>query len=259
MQSISVLFTTFNEAHNIEAALQSVSNWAAEIIVTDSFSDDKTVEIIEQFKEKTNSKIQIFQRKYEGPADQKNWTIPKSSHTWALLMDADERVTEAMKTEIDQILKSNNENIDAYWIGFQHYFMGRRVKYSGWQNDKTIRLIRPEKCRYNRNKVHEEIEQTNLQLGRLENKFEHFTFKDFRHFAEKQARYARWSAEDYAEKTPHVGYFHLFLKPFFRFFKHFFLKLGFLDGKIGFFIASVAAWSVFLRYAHIFENQRNKK
>jgi glycosyltransferase involved in cell wall biosynthesis len=249
--NISVIFTTFNEAHNIKAAIDSVFEWSDDIIVVDSFSSDETIDIIKSY-----TSIRLFQRKYEGPANQKNWAIPQAKHSWVLLMDADERTTSEMRLEIEETLKGSQSQIfDCYWMGFTHYFMGKQVQYSGWQNDKTIRLIQRDKCRYNDNRVHEEINMEGLNVGYIKNKFQHFTFKDIQHFVAKQERYARWSAEDHDAKTGRITYFHLFFKPFFRFFKHFVLKKGFLDGKVGFIISAVAAWSVFLRYVYLREKR----
>jgi glycosyltransferase involved in cell wall biosynthesis len=266
---LTVIFTTHNEAPNIRAALESVAAWATEIIVVDSFSTDGTVEIVENF-----GQIKLFQRDYFGPADQKNWAIPQAKNEWVLLMDADERATPEMRDEIAFILRGPSEleiqnskldgadktlisnDFDGYWIGFRHFFMGQKVRYSGWQNDKTIRLIRRDKCRYNNNRVHEEIVSEGLKMGRLTAKFDHYTFRNIEHFVQKQQRYAAWSAIDHDKKTGRITTFHFVIKPIFRFFKHYFLKLGFLDGKIGFIIAAVAAWSVFLRYVKIVENRQ---
>jgi glycosyltransferase involved in cell wall biosynthesis len=252
--NISVIFTTFNEAHNIKAAIDTVFEWADDIIVVDSYSTDETIDIIKSYPT-----IRLFQRKYEGPADQKNWAIPQAKHQWILLMDADERTTPEMRLEIEKILRGSQiKDFDCYWMGFTHFFMGKQVQYSGWQNDKTIRLIQRDKCRYNDNRVHEEINMDGLNVGYIKNKFPHFTFKDIQHFVAKQERYARWSAEDHDLKTGQITYFHLFFKPIFRFFKHFVLKKGFLDGKVGFVISAVAAWSVFLRYVYLIE-KRNRE
>jgi glycosyltransferase involved in cell wall biosynthesis len=273
---ITVIFTTYNEAPNIQSALESVATWASEILVVDSFSTDGTVEIIEKF-----GGIQLLQRAYFGPADQKNWAIPQAKNEWILLMDADERATPFMRDEIAEILRGpselriknyeltsdtkselnalNSNLFDGYWIGFTHFFMGKKVRFSGWQNDKTIRLIRRDKCRYNANRVHEEIITDGLKIGRLTTKFDHYTFRDIEHFVQKQQRYAAWSAIDHDKKTGTITAFHFVIKPFFRFFKHYFLKLGFLDGKVGFIIAAVAAWSVFLRYVKIVENRQLRK
>jgi glycosyltransferase involved in cell wall biosynthesis len=267
MLSISVILTTFNEEPNIAAALDSVKNWAAEIIVVDSFSTDRTLEILKNYPS-----VKVFQRIYTGPSDQKNWAIPQAQNEWILLMDADERTTPKMREEIEQVIKpqqkgdgnaaTHNSQLithnskDCYWIGFTHFFMGKKVRFSGWQNDKTIRLIRRDVCRYNDNQVHEEINTAGLNVGFLTSKFDHYTFRNLSHFIAKQERYARWSALDYDKKTGSITAFHWVVKPFFRFFKHFVLKLGFLDGRVGFVIAAVAAWAVFLRYAFMTENRR---
>ncbi len=180
---ISIIFTTYNEAKNIGAALDAVIGWACEIMVIDSFSTDETPDIVLRY-----AGVHFKQRKYVGPSDQKNWAIPQATHEWVLLVDADERVTPDMREEIDQIVAAKTLNFDGYWVGFRHFFMGQQVKYSGWQNDKTIRLIRRDICRYNNNKVHEEIAHEHLRIGRLKNKFDHYTFKDLAHFIEKQER-----------------------------------------------------------------------
>ena len=249
---VTVIITTFNEAHNIEAALMSVSKIASEIIVVDSFSTDETTKIIQtKFPE-----VKIFERTYIGPSDQKNWAIPQANYEYILVMDADERATPEMWLEIENILKNKTAICDAYWIGFIHFFMDKQVRYSGWQNDKTIRFINRDKCRYNNNQVHEEIITDGLKIGLLKSKFLHYTFKDAGHFVRKQVRYARWSAADHDEETGKVTWYHLCLKPFFRFFKHFIIRLGFLDSKVGFIISSVAAWSVFMRYVFLMDKRK---
>jgi glycosyltransferase involved in cell wall biosynthesis len=254
---LTVLFTTYNEAHNIGAALESVKNWADEIMVVDSYSTDDTKKIVHTYEN-----IRFLEHHYYSPAFQKNWAIPMAENEWVLIMDADERATAELRAEIEAILRdpalNTQEGFDCFWIGFTHYFMGKKVQYSGWQNDKTIRLIRRDICRYNTQMVHEEIITEGVRVGYIKNKFQHYTFKDINHFIAKQQRYAFWSAEDKATTTGNINYFHLFLKPLFRFFKHFIIKKGFLDGKIGFMISAIAAWSVFLRYAKMMENRQSK-
>ncbi|MEY4905824.1 MAG: hypothetical protein RLZZ292_3639 [Bacteroidota bacterium] len=244
---LSVLITTHNEADNITACLQSVA-WADECWVVDSYSSDATVALA------TAQGATVVQRAYQGPADQKNWAIPQLSHKWILILDADERCTEALEEEVKTIITKNSP-FDAFWIPRENFFMGQKIRYSGWQNDKVIRLIRRAVCRYDNKQVHEEIETNGIQVGFLSASLQHFTFKNTTHFLEKQQRYALWSSKDHAAKTPRVGYFHLLTKPFFRFFKHFIFKKGFLDGKVGFVISVLMAWGVFLRYVHLLEKK----
>ena len=138
MQKISVIITTFNEAEHIQDVLESVQ-WADEVIVVDSYSTDETVELAKKFP------IKILQRKYVSPANQKNWAIPQATHDWILILDADERVTPKLKKEIIALLQKPMQK-DAYWIPRQSFFMGKKVRYSGWQGDAVIRFIHKKCC-----------------------------------------------------------------------------------------------------------------
>ncbi|MCB0549406.1 MAG: glycosyltransferase family 2 protein [Phaeodactylibacter sp.] len=248
MHSLSVIITTFNEEQNIQGALESVS-WADEVIVVDSFSSDRTVEIARKYTRR------VMQREYTGPAGQKNWAIPQARHEWILLLDADERVPEKLKLEIQQYLNQEHIPYDAFWIGRRNFFMGKEVHFSGWQGDAVVRFFRRDLCRYNDKQVHEEIITEGLRVGWLDDKLLHYTYRDMDHFLDKMRRYARWSARDYSKKTKRVTVFHLFFKPLFRFFKHYLLQLGFLDGKVGLVVSVVMAWGVFLRYANLMEEK----
>jgi glycosyltransferase involved in cell wall biosynthesis len=163
MSKLTAIIPTGNEEHNIREVLESVT-FADEIMVVDSFSTDNTVAIA---KEYTNF---ILQRDYKYSASQKNWAIPQATHDWILLVDADERVTPELQKEIKHILKNPPQHITGYWIYRMNHFMGERVKYSGWQNDKVIRLFRKDHCKYEDKMVHAEI-VTDGEVGFLKNKF----------------------------------------------------------------------------------------
>ena len=246
MRPISVIIPTYNESLHIREAIATIE-WADEIIVIDSYSTDSTAEIAQ------NLGAKVFERSYSGPADQKNWAIPHAQHEWVLLLDADERITEELAKEIQTILSSVDINQDCFWIPRQNFFLGQKVNYSGWQGDAVIRLIRRDVCRYDDKQVHEEIVTAGLRVGRLKNKLLHYTFKDSDHYLDKIRRYGEWSALDHLDKTPRVTGFHLFIKPLFRFFKHYIIQRGFLDGQVGLIISIVMAWGVFLRYVRIKE------
>ncbi|GJM34246.1 MAG: glycosyl transferase [Saprospiraceae bacterium] len=251
MQPISVLITTHNEADNIRGVLESVQ-WADEVMVVDSFSTDETVALASTYTDK------VLQRAYKGPADQKNWAIPQLSHEWVLILDADERVRPELKAEIQYWLQQEDIPFDAFWINRQNHFMGQQVRYSGWQGDAVVRFFRRDKGRYDAKQVHEEIVTDGIRVSRLKTKMDHYTFKDINHFLDKMRRYAEWSARDHQARTPHVGWFHLWIKPAFRFFKHFVLQRGFLDGKVGFVVSVIMAWGVFLRYVKMMEKERGR-
>jgi glycosyltransferase involved in cell wall biosynthesis len=252
MEKLTAIIPVGNEEHNIEGVLKSVS-FADEVMVVDSFSTDNTVELAKKY---TNF---IIQREYNYSASQKNWAIPQASHEWILIIDADERVTPELQKEIQEILKNPpSENIAGYWIFRENYFMGKKVLFSGWQNDKVIRLFRKSSCRYEDKMVHAEI-TTNGKIGYLKKRFYHNKYISFDRHIQKLNRYANWQAIDYDKKTGALTPFHFVIKPCWSFFKHYFIQQGFRDGVVGITIAFLQSYSVFTRYVKIWLLRRGLK
>ncbi len=248
----SILITTHNEATNLPRTLAAIQNWTDDLLIVDSFSTDQTPTLA------AAAGARVEQRQYQGPADQKNWAIPRARHKWLLILDADEVVRPELRTEIDALLNAREDPAaEVYWIGRNNYFMGRRIKYSGWQNDSVVRLILRDRARYHEVQVHEEIDTTGLQVGCLRGRLDHYTFRSLDHFLAKMRRYARWSARDHAARTGKIGAYHLLIKPLFRFWKHYIVKSGWRDGAAGLVVAAVMAWGVFLRYAYMLEERKS--
>ncbi len=249
MQQITAIIPTGNEEHNIEAAIDSVQ-FADEILVVDSFSTDKTVELAKA------KNARIIQREYGNSASQKNWAIPQATHDWIILVDADERINERMQQEIKDTLKNPKHN--AYWLKRQNYFMGQKLNYSGWQGDKVIRLFKRDSCSYQEKNVHSEV-IVNGTTGQLKNKLDHYTYKDLEHYLEKSNRYSTWGAYDRIEKTKNVTAYHFIVKPFAGFFKKYIIQLGILDGKVGLIIAGQYASYLFIRALKMWRIQQGEK
>ncbi len=243
-EKITVIIPTFNEERNIADCIESVK-WADEIFVVDSFSVDLTPRIAE------SRGVRFIQHEYENSAAQKNWAIPQATHPWVMVVDADERVTPELREDVLEVLRSKNP-ADGYYIYRLNHFIGKRVRFSGWQSDKCLRLFRRDKGRYQDRHVHADV----VIEGRVEylkHKLIHNTFTSFEQYMRKFDRYTSWAAKDRAIRTPVVRWHHLALRPMGRFFKQYFLKLGFLDGKAGLIISSLAAYSVFMKYAKLWE------
>lgn len=251
MSKITAIIPTFNEEHNIQAAIDSVK-FADEIIVVDSFSTDNTVKIAKE------NGVRLLQREYENSASQKNWTIPQASHEWIVLLDADERIDEELKTEILSIVKSGQTNPVAYWIKRRNFFMNKEIKYSGWQGDKVIRLFMRDKCKYEPKSVHAEV-LADGQVGVLKHKLIHNTYKDIFHYLKKWDRYTTWSARDRAKRGENPGLYHFLVKPAFRFFQDYILKGGILDGLTGFIICCLSSSSVFMRSLKVWQFKHTPK
>jgi len=255
---ISVIIPANNESDNIQACLDTIA-WADEIIIVDSFSTDDTLTKIQQWSIANPSvNVLVKQHVYEGPAAQKNWAIPQAAHEWVLLLDADERVSPELALELKTVSASPLV-ADAYSLPRHNFFNGKQIRHSGWGNDKVIRLIRRDTGRYPDVQVHEVIDTTHLRVARLNGALLHYTYKSIEHFTAKQKRYAIASAHDHASRTGRITLFHLWLKPAFRFFKHYILQAGFLDGKEGYTISRLMALGVRWRYEELQKTQQTNK
>jgi glycosyltransferase involved in cell wall biosynthesis len=247
-QKLTVLVPTFNEEGNIRACLEAVK-WADEIFIVDSYSTDRTLEIAREYTDR------IVQHEYVNSAAQKNWAIPQARHPWVLIVDADERVTPALRDEILQILISNSP-CAGYTIYRQNHFMGKPIRFCGWQRDRVLRLFKRDAGRYEDKEVHANI-ILNGSTSLLKNKLLHFTFTSFEQYMKKFDRYTAWAAGDRSKRTPRVRWHHLALRPAWRFLRQYILQLGFLDGMAGFIICTLAAYSVFLKYAKLWDRQQH--
>ncbi|WP_114491921.1 glycosyltransferase family 2 protein [Candidatus Ulvibacter alkanivorans] len=244
MEKLTAIIPVGNEIHNIEAVIASV-DFADEILVVDSYTTDGTFEIAEKMA------TRVVRRTFDYPAAQKNWTIPQAKHEWILLLDADERVTPELKEEVIEVLKNPpTDGTVAYWIGRKNHFMGQRVHYSGWRNDSVIRLFKRDACRYEDKYVHEEIIAKG-KVGKLRSKLYHNTYISFDNYIQKMNKYASWQAKDYDKKTGRLTAYHFVIKPFWGFFKHYFVQSGFRDGVVGLTIGYIQGYVVFMRYVKL--------
>lgn len=244
MIKITAIIPSFNEEHNIKGAIESCL-FADEIIVVDSFSTDKTVEIIKSFPQ-----VKLLEHEYVHSAAQKNWTIPQAENDWIFLLDADERTTDPLIKEIKDIVVSNPTEV-AFWIGRDNYFMDKKLNHI-WAGDAVIRLFRKSKCRYEDKNVHAEILAEGT-IGRLRNRLIHDTYqgKGLEAHLVKGLRYTTWAAMDRVNKIQKITLYHLLVKPFFAFLKRYILEKGILDGKQGFIISCMGSWNVFIRNVKI--------
>ncbi len=249
MEKLTAIIPTGNEEHNIVGAIKSV-DFADEIMLVDSFSKDKTVE------RATPLVNTILQRKYENSASQKNWAIPQAKYKWILILDADERITPELKQEIIKIIHSKSK-ASGFWIKRQNYFMGKKIRFSGWRGDKVIRLFKRDECKYENKHVHAKI-VSNGKIGTLKNNIIHNTFVSKEIYLKKLKRYAKWQAKDYDKKVKKITFYHTTLKPLFRFLKHYIIQLGILDGYVGLMISLYQSKAVKMRY-HYLEKYRNAK
>jgi len=241
---VTALIPTFNEEEVIRDCLDSV-RWADEILVVDSFSQDRTLEIARQFG------ARILQHEYVNSATQKNWAIPQAAHDWVLLVDSDERVTHELRDEIRAILAGSPLH-HGYWIPRANHFLGKRMMHGGWETDKVIRLFRREHARYEVREVHAEI---NLPgpLPVMRHPLLHYSFRSFSQYWRKIQLYSDWGSSQMWRDGKRAGWLSIAAHPLQRFLKMYLVRLGFLDGTHGLVLSMLGAFSVFLKYAKLWE------
>lgn len=244
-QKVSVIVTTYNEEVNIADCLRSVA-WADEVLLVDSFSTDRTIEIARQFP------ATVLQREYFGSAAQKNWSLDRVAHGWVLIIDADERVPEALAREILGML-CGDPPANGYYIRRENIFIDKVIRHSGWSTDKVVRLFRRDKGRYPNRRVHADLEIEG-EVPVLRNPFIHYTFRSFDQYFPKFLNYAEWGAAQAFRDGRKAGLTELVGRPTWRFLRTFLLQGGILDGVHGLVLCSLQAFGVFLKYARLWEH-----
>ena len=230
--SLSVVIITKNEEDFIGEAVKS-AQFANEVIVLDSYSDDRTCEIAKKFGAK------VFQKEWQGFGLQKNLAVSLASNDWVFVLDSDERITPQLKNEIVSTLKA--PLFDGYKIARLNCFFGKNIKTCGLYPDYSIRLFNRFKGKFNNVPVHESV-KVNGEVSKLKNHMLHLAYENVEEFIKKQKLYAELSEK---KKSLLKAIF----APCWTFIKLYLIKLGFLDGKHGFLISKIYAKYTFWKYS----------
>lgn len=243
-QKLSVLIITLNEEQHIKSLLDDI-DFADEIIVVDSYSTDKTVSIVESFKN-----VKLIRHRFIDYTSQRNFALDQAKNSWILFIDADERLTPELKSEI--VTAINSENVaSAYFIYRIFMFKNSRLKFSGWQTDKIFRLFDKSKCRYNEERtVHEKL-VVNGPIASLKHKIIHFSYSSYGDYKSKMYHYGILKANEKLAKGIKPNFLLQLLHPLYTFLYQFIIRFGFLDGRKGVIICYLNAYSVYIRYKEL--------
>ena len=228
---ISVTIITLNEENNIERCMKSVKSFADEVIVVDSGSTDKTVDIAKKLGAK------IFVRKFDDYSNQKNFAASKTVGEWVFSLDADEVAAEQLSEEVKSAVKVKDYN--AYLIPRRNFILRAEIKYTRFSPDKHIWLWKKEKGKWV-GKVHEEV-KVDGWVGELKNAKIHYQYETVGEFLSMMNKYTERMADEAIEKGSRFSLLRLFFAPTLSFFRRFFYKKGFLDGWRGFFLSYLMA------------------
>ena len=244
---LSVILITLNEEKNIAPCLESVK-WADEIIVVDSQSKDRTREIAARYTDK------VFSVEWKGYSANKNYALDKCSGDWVLWIDADERVSPELKTEIIRIL-NNKPTADGFEIPRKAFFLGRWIKHCGWYPGYVLRLFRREKANFDNQLVHESV-RLDGSKGRLKQALLHYTDKNLDHYLTKFNNYTSLAARELVDKNRRTNPMSMLIRGVLTFCRMSFVRLGFLDGVEGLILSLLSGGYVFTKYAKLWELRR---
>jgi len=245
LSRISLIVITLNEEGNLGRCLDSARG-AGEVIVVDSMSTDGTLRIAGEYG------ARVFTREFVSNADQKNWAMDQATLEWILILDADEFLSASLREEIAEIIISAREN--GFWIYRKNEFLGFKIRHCGWDRDRVLRLLRRGRGRYPERAVHERLELDG-DAGCMRERLGHIPYRDLDDYIERMRSYSRRGALE-LYRNGGRWFPGIFFRPCARFLRMYLLQLGFLDGSAGLTLCSLAAISVFFKYAWLRELSR---
>jgi glycosyltransferase involved in cell wall biosynthesis len=241
---LTVIIPTRNAASVLRDCLASLDAMAPAIVV-DGESEDDTREIASSFG------ARVLLSRERSPARQRNEGIDVATTRWVLCLDADERLTPALREEIARCIASPGEHA-GFSILRSTWYLGKRIRHSGWREDRVLRLFLREAGVWRDEALHEGV-SLNGTSGDLRHPMEHHSYTTLEDVLEKLERYSTWGAREILRRGRSAGPWDFIVRPPARFIKTYFLKRGFLDGPHGAVLAAFSAYGVMLRYAKAWE------
>jgi glycosyltransferase involved in cell wall biosynthesis len=246
---LSVVIITFNEERNIGRCLDSVKEIADDVVVVDSFSTDKTESIC---KEKG---ARFVQHKFEGHIEQKNWAITQAKFPHILSLDADEAPDEKLIASIKSV-KADFIN-DGYEMNRLTNYCGKWIHHCGWYPDRKLRLWNSAKGKWGGINPHDKYELiASAKIGFLEGNILHYSFYTVEQHYKQVEYFTDISSKAMFVQGKKSSSLKLIVKPFAKFIKDYFLKLGILDGYYGFVISRISAKATYLKYKKLLKLQQ---
>ena len=240
---ISATIITLNEERNLPRCLASIASLVDEILVIDSGSTDRTLEIARQFN------ARVIHQDWLGYVAQKNFALDHATHDWILSIDADEEISAELAAATSNLRSQSENEITAHGFEISRlvFYRNRWIRHGDWYPDRLVRLFRRDAARFTGGRVHEKLEIAGHH-PRLPGHLHHYTYTSAADRAARSAHYAALWAETAHENGRHAHALSAPLHATARFLKGFILKAGFLDGPIGYDIALGNAREVYLKY-----------
>ncbi len=237
--SLSVAIITLNEANHIARCIKAAQQLADEVVVVDSGSTDGTQEIAKTLG------ASLIDQPFLGYGRQKQFAVNATSGSWVLSLDADEVLTEALVQSIREAMEQ--DNVQVFQVNRLNNYLGTWLKHSGWHPDWQTRLWKRSAAQWNEANIHEGV-LTDKHIGRLKGTLLHYSIQSKEQHLSTIDKYTTLSAQKLKEEGKEYKAFKRFISPPFHFIQTFIFRLGFLDGKAGFWVCWRSAYATYLKY-----------
>jgi glycosyltransferase involved in cell wall biosynthesis len=248
---LGVALIARNEEHNLRRCLNSVAPLAREIVVVLNDCTDGTEAVAREFG------ARVYQESWHGHRDQKNIALEKVTEPWVLCLDADEELSEALGEAIRGFIEADDPDRAGAMFPRKVWFMGRWITHGDWYPDWSLRLIRNGRGRWGGSREHDAM-QLDGQAARLRADLHHYSHRDLNHHIEKIIYFGDIFLERELDRGRRFSWLRASLRPPWRFFRAYFLRLGLLDGFPGLYIAVGTAFGTFVRHSRLYEYAHNE-
>ena len=247
MKGITALVLTLNEEDNIAECLKTLV-WADKVLVLDSGSTDRTVEIAQSLG------AQVFFHPFKNYADQRNYALGLIQTEWVLFVDADERVPPELAAEIREV--AEEEGFSGWWVPRKNYICGRWIRHGGWYPDYQLRLLRPEKARYDPAWEVHEIVVIEGKTGYLRNHLIHYNYRTWGEFISRQKAYLPLEVRTLRKRGMKAKVWSPLSMPIREFWRRYIRLEGYKDGLYGLILASILAFYTMLAYGSLLKPEK---
>ncbi|MFK8139001.1 MAG: glycosyltransferase family 2 protein [Bdellovibrionales bacterium] len=253
MGKLTVAIITFNEQKNIKRCLDSIVSIADEIIVVDSFSTDSTEEICSAYPN-----LVFIKNTFEGHIQQKNFALEQSTNHFVLSLDADECLNSSLQSKISDLKK--DFVFQAYSFNRLTRYVDQWIKHCGWYPDKKIRLIDKRVARWGGVNPHDYIDlDPSIKVHHIAEDILHYSYDSISDHVNQTNKFTTIAAKTAFEKGKKSSFLTIVIRAYFKFFRDYILKLGFLDGRYGFVICYINSVYALLKYSKLKDLQEGKK